>query len=73
LPRDALQQLQAVKSPIAGQQLHFSFREVLLTYHDFLVEKDGVKKNLRLPSWSFTGNELHQGKEGIQFFLPAVR
>jgi hypothetical protein len=72
-PLDALQQLQAVTSPIAGQQLHFSFREVRLTYHDFLVEKDGVKKNMRLPAWCFTGNELHQGKEGVNFFMPAVR
>jgi|GEM_PF-2982766 len=72
-PLDALQQLQAVKSPIAGQQLHFSFREVRLTYHDFLVEKDGVKNSLRLPAWGFTGNELHQGKEGVNFFLPAVQ
>lgn len=72
-PLDALLQLQLLTGPIAGQQLHFSFREVRLTYHDFQVEQDGVQNNLRLPAWRFTGNELHQGKEGGNFFLPAVK
>ncbi|MEW5921438.1 MAG: hypothetical protein AB1796_10945 [Bacillota bacterium] len=72
-PLDALKQLQELKSPIEGQQLRFSFREVKLTYHDFLLEEAGSVKTVRLPAYCFTGSELLQGKEGINFYLPAVK
>lgn len=72
-PAAALLQLQKLQSPMEAQQLRFSFREVRLTYHDFLLEEAGGTKSVRLPAYCFTGSELIQGKEGITFYLPAVK
>ncbi len=70
-PAKALEQQLQLKSSVEGQQLHFSFREVKFTYYDFLVEKDGTQEKMRLPAYSFTGSEMHQGKEAISFYVPA--
>ncbi len=70
-PAKALEQQLTLKSTVEGQQLQFSFREVRFTYHDFLVEKDGTQKKMRLPAYRFTGDEMHQGKKSISFYVPA--
>ncbi len=71
-PANALNQQFVLKSSIKGQQLQFSFREVRFTYHDFLVEKDGTQEKMRLPAYRFIGDEMHQGKQSISFYVPAV-
>ena len=72
-PAKALKQQIELKSSIDGQQLQFSFRTVRLTYHEFLVEKDGTEERMRLPAYSFTGSEKYQGKEAVSFYVPAVK
>lgn len=72
-PADALKQQFQILSSVDGRQLHFSFREVSLTYHEFMVEKDGAVKKVRLPAYRFSGGEMIQGKETVTFYVPAIK
>ena len=72
-PAKALNQQLQLESTVEGQQVHFSFRTVRFTYHDFMLEKNGLKETLRLPAYCYTGGELHQGKENVNFYVPAVK
>ena len=72
-PAKALNQQLKLESPVEGQQVHFSFRTVRFTYYDFMVEKNGLKETVRLPAYCYTGGELHQGKENVNFYVPAVK
>lgn len=72
-PAQALEQKLKLKSPNEGQQLNFSFREVRLTYHEFLVDKEDGNEKIRLPAYLFSGGEMVQGKETVNLYVPAVK
>lgn len=73
LPEQALEQELELKSPNEGQQLNFSFREVRLTYYEFLLDKEGGNEKIRLPAYLFSGGESVQEKETVNLYVPAVK
>jgi len=47
------------------------FREVDLTFHEFLLEKSGAQQNVTLPAYCFTGRETKTDSE-VKIYLPAI-
>ncbi len=71
-PSQAFAQVQGVEWYAPSARLDFSFQEVFLTYHDFLVEENAQQKTRRLPAYCFLGREtFHNGGE-LKLYLPAV-
>jgi len=72
-PAEAFKQADGLKWYAPSQRLDFSFQEVALTYHDFLLEESGRQKSVKLPAYRFLGREtLNNGGE-LVLYLPAVK
>jgi hypothetical protein len=72
-PAEAFKQADSLKWYAPSQRLDFSFQEVVLTYHDFLLEENGQQKTVKLPAYCFLGMEtVHNGGE-LNLYLPAVK
>lgn len=71
-PSSAFAQARGVELK-ATSPLQYSFKEVSLTYHEFVVEENGRQKKVKLPAYEFTGMETRQDKGEARFYVPAVK
>lgn len=71
-PSKAFARAREVEWYAPAARLDFSFQEVFLTYHDFIVVENARQKTQRLPAYCFLGREtFHNGGE-FKLYLPAI-
>lgn len=72
-PAEAFKQADGLKWFAPLPRLDFSFQEVALTYHDFLLEENGQEKTVKLPAYRFLGRETINNGGELVIYLPAIK